>query len=86
MSAGQTLTCWFHSCFLLLAHHRPLSVQGGIDTRVHGFEVLGPKPTFWPVFKEQLCCRTFLFYSTKAHTWCQEVMEDKMQLLQLFNK
>ncbi|KAM3605984.1 uncharacterized protein V6R79_008521 [Siganus canaliculatus] len=60
--------------------------QGGIDTRVHGFEVLGPKPTFWPVFKEQLCCRTFLFYSTKAHTWCQEVMEDKTQLLQLFNK
>ncbi|KAM9847747.1 cullin-9 isoform 1-T1 [Aulostomus maculatus] len=60
--------------------------QGGIDTRVHGFEVLGPKPTFWPVFKEQLCCRTYLFYSTKAHTWCQEVTEDKTQLLQLFNK
>uniref|UniRef100_A0A671YJH5 Cullin 7 n=1 Tax=Sparus aurata TaxID=8175 RepID=A0A671YJH5_SPAAU len=60
--------------------------QGGIDTRVHGFEVLGPKPTFWPVFKEQLCCRTYLFYSTKAHTWCQEVLEDKTQLLQLFNK
>ncbi|XP_047190667.1 cullin-9 isoform X3 [Scophthalmus maximus] len=60
--------------------------QGGIDTRVHGFEVLGPKPTFWPVFKEQLCCRTFLFYSTKAHSWCQEVTEDKTQLLQLFNK
>ncbi|XP_072246533.1 cullin-9 isoform X1 [Leuresthes tenuis] len=60
--------------------------QGGIDTRVHGFEVLGPKPTFWPVFKEQLCCRTYLFYSTKAHTWCQEVVEDKTQLPQLFNK
>uniref|UniRef100_A0A3Q2ZVQ0 Cullin 7 n=1 Tax=Kryptolebias marmoratus TaxID=37003 RepID=A0A3Q2ZVQ0_KRYMA len=60
--------------------------QGGIDTRVHGFEVLGPKPTFWPVFKEQLCRRTYLFYSTKAHTWCQEVVEDKTQLLQLFNK
>ncbi|XP_034041458.1 cullin-9 isoform X2 [Thalassophryne amazonica] len=60
--------------------------QGGIDTRVHGFEVLGPKPTFWPVFKEQLCCRTHLFYSTKAYTWCQEMLEDKSQLLQLFNK
>uniref|UniRef100_UPI00398EEEB8 cullin-9 isoform X1 n=1 Tax=Pristiophorus japonicus TaxID=55135 RepID=UPI00398EEEB8 len=60
--------------------------QGGIDTRVHGFEVLGPKPTFWPVFKEQLCCRTYLFYTTKAHTWCQEIQEDRMQLLQLFNK
>ncbi|XP_062376199.1 cullin-9 isoform X1 [Sardina pilchardus] len=60
--------------------------QGGIDTRVHGFEVLGPKPTFWPVFKEQLCCRTYLFYTTKAHTWCQEILEDKTQLLQLFNK
>uniref|UniRef100_A0A8C7TXM6 Cullin family profile domain-containing protein n=1 Tax=Oncorhynchus mykiss TaxID=8022 RepID=A0A8C7TXM6_ONCMY len=60
--------------------------QGGIDTRVHGFEVLGPKPTFWPVFKEQLCCRTYLFYTTKAHTWCQEILEDKAQLLQLFNK
>uniref|UniRef100_A0A8C2FV84 Uncharacterized protein n=1 Tax=Cyprinus carpio TaxID=7962 RepID=A0A8C2FV84_CYPCA len=60
--------------------------QGGIDTRVHGFEVLGPKPTFWPVFKEQLCCRTYLFYTTKAHTWCQEILEDKNQLLQLVNK
>uniref|UniRef100_A0A8B9HHN4 Cullin 7 n=1 Tax=Astyanax mexicanus TaxID=7994 RepID=A0A8B9HHN4_ASTMX len=60
--------------------------QGGIDTRVHGFEVLGPKPTFWPVFKEQLCCRTYLFYTTKAHTWCQEILGDKSQLLQLFNK
>ncbi|CAN9499553.1 unnamed protein product [Ophioblennius macclurei] len=60
--------------------------QGGIDTRVRGFEVLGPKPTFWPVFKEQLCCRTFLFYSTKAHSWCQEVKEERTQLLQLFNK
>ncbi|KAK1791072.1 hypothetical protein P4O66_002114 [Electrophorus voltai] len=60
--------------------------QGGIDTRVHGFEVLGPKPTFWPVFKEQLCCRTYLFYTTKAHTWCQEILSDESQLLQLFNK
>ncbi|TSK42124.1 Cullin-9 [Bagarius yarrelli] len=60
--------------------------QGGIDTRVHGFEILGPKPTFWPVFKEQLCCRTYLFYTTKAHTWCQEILGDKKQLLQLFNK
>ncbi|XP_067884265.1 cullin-9 isoform X3 [Heterodontus francisci] len=60
--------------------------QGGIDTRVHGFEVLGPKPTFWPVFKEQLCCRTYLFHTTKAHTWCQEIQENRLQLLQLFNK
>ncbi|XP_077437963.1 cullin-9 isoform X2 [Vanacampus margaritifer] len=60
--------------------------QGGIDTRVHGFEVVGPKNTFWPVFKEQLCCRTFLFYSTKAHSWSQEVADDKTRLLQLFNK
>ncbi|XP_077351979.1 cullin-9 isoform X2 [Festucalex cinctus] len=60
--------------------------QGGIDTRVHGFEVVGPKNTFWPVFKEQLCCRTFLFYSTKAHSWSTEVADDKTRLLQLFNK
>ncbi|XP_054840275.1 cullin-7 isoform X2 [Eublepharis macularius] len=60
--------------------------QGGIDTRVRGIEVLGPKPTFWPIFKEQLCRRTFLFYTTKAHTWCQEISEDRMQLLQLFNR
>ncbi|XP_059576354.1 cullin-7 isoform X4 [Alligator mississippiensis] len=60
--------------------------QGGIDTRVHGIEVLGPKPTFWPVFKEQLCRRTYLFYTTKAHTWCQEISEDRLQLLQLFNR
>ncbi|XP_060103999.1 cullin-7 [Heteronotia binoei] len=60
--------------------------QGGIDTRVRGIEVLGPKPTFWPIFKEQLCRRTFLFYTTKAHTWCQEIAEDRRQLLQLFNR
>uniref|UniRef100_A0A8D2L9I9 Cullin-9 n=1 Tax=Varanus komodoensis TaxID=61221 RepID=A0A8D2L9I9_VARKO len=60
--------------------------QGGIDTRVRGLEVLGPKPTFWPIFKEQLCRRTYLFYTTKAHTWCQEISEDRMQLLQLFSR
>uniref|UniRef100_A0A803U089 Cullin 7 n=1 Tax=Anolis carolinensis TaxID=28377 RepID=A0A803U089_ANOCA len=60
--------------------------QGGIDTRVHGLKVLGPKPTVWPIFKEQLCRRTSLFYTTKAHTWCQEISEDRMQLLHLFNR
>ncbi|XP_053169139.1 cullin-9-like isoform X3 [Hemicordylus capensis] len=60
--------------------------QGGIDTRVHGIQVLGSKPTFWPIFKEQLCWRTCLFYTTKAHTWGQEISEDRMQLLQLFNR
>ncbi|XP_057704477.1 cullin-9 [Corythoichthys intestinalis] len=60
--------------------------QGGIDTRVHGFEILGPKNTFWPVFKEQLCRRTFLFYSTKARSWCQEATADRSRLLRLFDK
>ncbi|KAG7266220.1 hypothetical protein CRUP_026942 [Coryphaenoides rupestris] len=44
------------------------------------------QPTFWPVFKEQLCCRTFLFYSTKAHTWCLDVLQDRSLLLQLFHR
>ncbi|XP_013920443.1 PREDICTED: cullin-7-like [Thamnophis sirtalis] len=61
-------------------------LQGGIDTRVRGIEVMGPKPTFWPIFREQLCQRTHLFYATKAHTWCQEISADQMQLLQLFNR
>uniref|UniRef100_A0A8V0Z6L4 Cullin family profile domain-containing protein n=1 Tax=Gallus gallus TaxID=9031 RepID=A0A8V0Z6L4_CHICK len=60
--------------------------QGGIDTRVRGIEVLGPKPTFWPIFKEQLCRRTFLSCSARAHTWCQEIHRDRGQLLQLFGK
>ncbi|KAL7987294.1 hypothetical protein Chor_006213, partial [Crotalus horridus] len=60
--------------------------QGGIDTRVRGIEVTGPKPTFWPIFREQLCQRTHLFYVTKAHTWCQEISADQIQLLQLFNR
>ncbi|XP_067389010.1 cullin-7 isoform X2 [Emydura macquarii macquarii] len=60
--------------------------QGGIDTRVRGIEILGPKPTFWPVFKEQLCRRTCLFYTTKAQAWCQEIADDRMQLLQLFSR
>ncbi|NXK98854.1 CUL9 protein, partial [Formicarius rufipectus] len=60
--------------------------QGGIDTRVRGIEVLGPKPTFWPVFKEQLCRRTYLSCTAQAHTWCQEIWQDREQLLQLFGK
>ncbi|KAM4770805.1 cullin-9 isoform 2-T2 [Rhinophrynus dorsalis] len=60
--------------------------QGGIDTRVHGLEILGPKPTFWPVFKEQLCRRTFLFYTSRAHTWGQEICEKRENLLHLFNR
>ncbi|XP_029452598.1 cullin-9-like [Rhinatrema bivittatum] len=60
--------------------------QDGINARVRGIEVLGPKSTFWPVFKDQLCRRTSLFYTTHAHAWCQEISQDRMQLLQLFNK
>ncbi|XP_069811447.1 LOW QUALITY PROTEIN: cullin-9 [Dendropsophus ebraccatus] len=60
--------------------------QGGIDTRVRGLEILGPKPTFWPVFKEQLCRRTFLFYTSRAHSWGQEICERKESLLQLFSR
>ncbi|NXX24087.1 CUL7 protein, partial [Podargus strigoides] len=60
--------------------------QGGIDTRVRGIEVLGPKPTFWPVFREQLCRRTFLSCTARAHAWCQEICRDRGQLLQLFGR
>ncbi|NXW95924.1 CUL9 protein, partial [Alopecoenas beccarii] len=60
--------------------------QGGIDTRVRGIEVLGPKPTFWPVFREQLCWRTFLSYTVQAHAWCQEICRDRGRLLQLFGR
>ncbi|XP_051648888.1 cullin-9-like isoform X4 [Manacus candei] len=60
--------------------------QGGIDTRVRGIEVLGPKPTFWPVFKEQLCQRTFLSCTAQAHAWGQEICRDRGQLLQLFGR
>ncbi|XP_055672122.1 cullin-9 isoform X4 [Falco peregrinus] len=60
--------------------------QGGIDTRVRGIEVLGPKPTFWPVFKEQLCRRTFLSCTARAHAWCQEICQDRGRLLQLFGR
>ncbi|KAM6083434.1 cullin-9-like [Chlamydotis macqueenii] len=60
--------------------------QGGIDTRVRGIEVLGPKPTFWPMFKEQLCRRTFLSCTAQAHAWCQEICRDREQLLQLFGR
>ncbi|NXG67645.1 CUL7 protein, partial [Hemiprocne comata] len=60
--------------------------QGGIDTRVRGIEVLGPKPTFWPIFKEQLCWRTYLSCTARAHAWCQEICQDRRQLLQLFGR
>ncbi|XP_075564412.1 cullin-9 [Pelecanus crispus] len=60
--------------------------QGGIDTRVRGIEVVGPKPTFWPIFKEQLCRRTFLSCTARAHAWCQEICRDRGRLLQLFGR
>ncbi|NXP00249.1 CUL9 protein, partial [Certhia brachydactyla] len=60
--------------------------QGGIDTRVRGIEVLGPKPSFWPIFKEQLCRRTFLSCTARAHAWSQEICRDRGQLLQLFGR
>ncbi|XP_054248494.1 cullin-9-like [Indicator indicator] len=60
--------------------------QGGIDTRVRGIEVLGPKPTLWPIFREQLCRRTFLSCTALAHAWCQEISRDRGQLLQLSGK
>ncbi|KAL9864629.1 LOW QUALITY PROTEIN: cullin-9-like [Geothlypis trichas] len=60
--------------------------QGGIDTRVRGIEVLGPKPTFWPIFREQLCRRTFLSCAARAHAWSQEICRDRGQLLQLFGR
>ncbi|KAM8809276.1 LOW QUALITY PROTEIN: cullin-9-like [Eudromia elegans] len=57
--------------------------QGGIDTRVRGIEVLGPRPTLWPVFKEQLCRRTSLLCSVRAHAWCREVGRERGRLLHL---
>nr|XP_056709368.1 cullin-7 [Euleptes europaea] len=78
----ENMSCFWPVIQIKIKHCQ----QGGIDTRVRGIEVLGPKPTFWPIFKEQLCRRTFLFYTTKAHTWCQEILEDRRQLLQLFNR
>uniref|UniRef100_A0A5F8G819 Cullin 9 n=1 Tax=Monodelphis domestica TaxID=13616 RepID=A0A5F8G819_MONDO len=57
--------------------------QGGIDTRVRGVEVLGPKPTFWPLFREQLCRRTHLFYTVRAQAWSQDIARDRKRLLQL---
>ncbi|XP_008827308.1 cullin-9 isoform X2 [Nannospalax galili] len=57
--------------------------QGGIDTRVRGVEVLGPKPTFWPLFREQLCRRTCLFYTIRAQAWSRDIAEDRRRLLQL---
>ncbi|XP_031203399.1 cullin-9 isoform X3 [Mastomys coucha] len=58
--------------------------QGGIDTRVRGVEVLGPKPTFWPLFREQLCRRTCLFYTIRAQAWSRDIAEDRQRLLQLY--
>ncbi|XP_066106934.1 cullin-9 isoform X1 [Saccopteryx bilineata] len=57
--------------------------QGGIDTRVRGVEVLGPKPTLWPLFREQLCRRTCLFYTIQAQAWSRDIAEDRRRLLQL---
>ncbi|KAM6184616.1 cullin-7 [Rhynchocyon petersi] len=60
--------------------------QGGIDTRIRGLEVLGPKTTFWPVFREQLCRHTRLFYMVRAQAWSQEIAEDHRSLLHLSSR
>ncbi|XP_078483844.1 cullin-9-like [Ciona intestinalis] len=46
--------------------------QGGIDTRLHCLEVVGPKPSFWPILRRQLYVRTSLSYSVQAHVWATE--------------
>uniref|UniRef100_A0A6I8NHB0 Cullin 9 n=1 Tax=Ornithorhynchus anatinus TaxID=9258 RepID=A0A6I8NHB0_ORNAN len=58
--------------------------QGGIDTRVRGLEVLGPKPTLWPLFREQLCRRSRLFYAVRAQAWSRDIAQDRTRLLRLF--
>ncbi|XP_066106665.1 cullin-7 isoform X1 [Saccopteryx bilineata] len=60
--------------------------QGGIDTRIRGLEVLGPKPTFWPVFREQLCRHTRLFYMIRSQAWSQDIAEDRRSLLHLSSR
>ena len=62
------------------------ALQGGIDTRIRGLEVLGPKPTFWPVFREQLCRHTRLFYMVRAQAWSQDIAEDRRGLLHLSSR
>lgn len=62
------------------------ALQGGIDTRIRGLEVLGPKPTFWPVFREQLCRHTRLFYMVRAQAWSQDIAEDRRSLLHLSSR
>lgn len=60
--------------------------QGGIDTRIRGIEVLGPKPTFWPAFREQLFRHTCLFYMVRAQAWSQDIAEDRRSLLHLSSR
>ncbi|XP_034377302.1 cullin-7 [Arvicanthis niloticus] len=60
--------------------------QGGINTRIRGLEVLGPKPTFWPVFREQLYRHTRLFYMVRAQAWSQDIAEDRRSLLHLSSR
>uniref|UniRef100_U3DQL9 Cullin-9 n=1 Tax=Callithrix jacchus TaxID=9483 RepID=U3DQL9_CALJA len=60
--------------------------QGGIDTRIRGLEILGPKPRFWPVFREQLCRHTRLFYMVRAQAWSQDLAEDRRSLLHLSSR
>ncbi|KAL1771653.1 cullin-7 isoform X2 [Sigmodon hispidus] len=60
--------------------------QGGIDTRIRGLEVLGPKSTFWPVFREQLCRHSRLFYMVRAQAWSQDIAEDRRSLLHLSSR
>nr|KAF6504523.1 cullin 7 [Rousettus aegyptiacus] len=49
-------------------------------------QVLGPKPTFWPVFREQLCRHTRLFYMVRAQAWSQDIAEDRRSLLHLSSR
>ena len=49
-------------------------------------EVLGPKPTFWLVFREQLCRHTRLFYMVRAQAWSQDIAEDRRGLLHLSSR
>ncbi|KAM5262887.1 cullin-7 [Ctenodactylus gundi] len=75
----ETQTCFWP----VIQIHIKSCQQGGINTRIRGLNVLGSQPAFWPVFREQLCRHTRLFYMVRAQAWSQDIAEDRQNLLRL---
>ena len=75
--------CWSRTKPTSPLRTHPHTIQGGIDTRVHGLICQCSRASLWPVFGDLFSARTKLFYYIQMHTW---LADPSLQPLELFDR